>query len=91
MTVETKPFYQSPQTLAALATIAGGIVGFSHFCCLYFGWCVLEKVSEVGWTLALGSIAAIVGGIYALYVRLRRGKDPNDPAPKVTLLPKKEN
>lgn len=87
--MDSKWFAKSPQVLAALGTIAGGIIGFSHFLCIYFGICALEKVSMEGWTLALGSLLTIAGGVFALYVRLKRGNDPNDPAPKVTLLPNK--
>lgn len=90
--MEGKAFYQSPAVLAAIASVAGGIVGFSHFLCLYFSFCVLEQISEAGWTLFLGSALAIYGGVYALLRRIRQGKDPQDPALPITLLPpKKEN
>lgn len=78
-------FYKSPTTLAAIGAIAGGLVGLSHFACLVFGFCVLEAVSMELWTIALGAILAIAGGVYALYRRIKAGNDPEDPAAKLSL------
>lgn len=79
------PWYKSSQALGALAGIAAGIVALSHFCCLYFGWCILEKISEAEWALALGALASIATSAYWLWKRIKAGNDPANPAPKLTL------
>lgn len=82
---DTQPWYKSTQFVGAITGIGAGIVALSHFCCLYFGWCILEKISEAEWVLALGAIASIATSIYWLIKRLQAGNDPANPAPKITL------
>ena len=82
---DTKPWFKSTEFVGAMAGIAAGIVALSHFCCLYFGWCILEKISEAEWVLFLGAIASIATSIYWLYKRIKAGLDPENPTPKITL------
>lgn len=86
----TKAFFQSPTTMAALGIIAGGMVALSHFLCLYANFCILEKITEAGWVLFLGAVGTIALGLYTLWKRLQAGKDPANPAPLITLLPPKK-
>jgi hypothetical protein len=83
--MDTQPWFKSTQAIGALTGIAAGVVALSHFCCIYFGWCVFEKVSEAELVLALGAVASIGTSVYWLYKRWKAGLDPANPAPKLTL------
>lgn len=82
---ETIPWFKSPQTLAAVAAIGGGCVGISHFLCVGFGICLLDKLSASDWTLGIAGLLAVLGGSFALYRRIKVGLDPKNSASRITI------
>lgn len=80
----TELWFKSPQVIAALAAIVGGIVGFSH------AFHIPLPFSATEITEGLAGLMAVGGGGFALYRRIKAGLDPESSAPKIKVLPNKK-
>lgn len=73
-------WYQSPQVLAAVAAIGGGILAF----CTAFHIVIPYTMAEL--TMGIGGALSVVGGGFALYRRIKAGLDPTNDASKIKLI-----
>jgi len=74
----TIPWYQSPQVIAAVAAVGGGVAAF----CSAFHIVIPYSAIEI--TAGLGGLLAVLGGGFALYRRIKAGLDPHTDASKIT-------
>lgn len=74
----TLPWFQSPQALAAVGAIGGGVAAF----CSAFHIVIPYSAAEI--VAGLGGVMAVLGGGFALYRRIKVGLDPTNSASKLT-------